>query len=84
MQRAVERHPAKMFANPMVEIQARPARIELPQPQKLFNLNCCSVGRGGVGRRGGDGEVCAVGGSGGPSLPAVEPALGVCNCLPWR
>lgn len=60
MQRSVERHPAKMFAYPAVEIQARPALIGLPQPQKHFNLNCCSLGWGG--RRGGEAviEMCVL------------------------
>lgn len=41
-----------MFSNPMVEIEARPALIGLPGPQKHFNLNCCGLGLGwGWGHR---------------------------------
>lgn len=46
MQSAVARHAAKMFSNRTLEIEARPALIGLPQPQKHFNLNCSYSGVG--------------------------------------
>lgn len=46
MQSGVERHSAKMFSNRLVEIEAAPALIGLPPPQKHFHLHGCSwVGR---------------------------------------
>ena len=54
----------------VVEIEACPALIGLPQPQKHFNLNCCYLAWGGSW--------------GGEAMIEVCVCVCVCVCVQWQ